>query len=339
MNILFIGLGSIGQRHLRNIKSIYPNFKFFAYRVKNRNFEIKDNKKYQKKNLIKNFNITIIKKLNKESLKKINVGFICNPTSEHIKFSTILAKNKINLFIEKPISNNERGLKKLNQIIKKNNLYCLVGYNLRFHVIYKKIKEMINKNYFGKIYFAEFYNGEYLPDYHLYENYKKTYMAQKKLGGGVLLTQIHEIDMIIDFFGIPKKIESIVAKISDLKIDVEDVVKSIMLSKKNTIIHLHLDYITKPPQRYVRINGSKNSIIWNYYNNSLEYFDKRRVLKKKFKARFDRNAMFREEIKFFFKNLNQKKLNNLDLNNAKKSLDLVLRIKKNEKKKNTNFFI
>ena len=301
MNILFIGLGSIGQRHLRNIKSIYPNFKFFAYRVKNRNFEIKDNKKYLKKNFIKNFNITIIKKLNKESLEKIDVGFICNPTSEHIKFSTILAKHKIHLFIEKPVSNNIKGLKKLDQIIKKNKIFCLVGYNLRFHIIYRKIKEMIDKNFFGKIYFAEFYNGEYLPDYHSYENYKKTYMAQKKLGGGVLLTQIHELDMIIDFFGIPKKISSILTKISDLKIDVEDLVKSIMVSKKNTVIHLHLDYIRRPPERYVKIYGSENSIFWNYYKNSLEYFNKKGILNKKLKIKFDRNKMFIEELKYFFK--------------------------------------
>ena len=32
MNVLFVGLGSIGQRHLRNIRKIYPKSKIFAYR-------------------------------------------------------------------------------------------------------------------------------------------------------------------------------------------------------------------------------------------------------------------------------------------------------------------
>ena len=35
MNILIVGLGSIGQRHLRNIKRLYPKTKFYAFR---RNF-------------------------------------------------------------------------------------------------------------------------------------------------------------------------------------------------------------------------------------------------------------------------------------------------------------
>ena len=34
MNILILGLGSIGQRHLRNIKKTYPNAKIFALRKK-----------------------------------------------------------------------------------------------------------------------------------------------------------------------------------------------------------------------------------------------------------------------------------------------------------------
>ena len=33
MKILFLGLGSIGQRHLQNAKKIFNNAKFFSYRI------------------------------------------------------------------------------------------------------------------------------------------------------------------------------------------------------------------------------------------------------------------------------------------------------------------
>ena len=52
MKILIVGLGSIGQRHLRNLKKIYPNEDYFALRVINNQFLIK-NKKKTKINLSK----------------------------------------------------------------------------------------------------------------------------------------------------------------------------------------------------------------------------------------------------------------------------------------------
>ena len=63
MNILIIGLGSIGQKHLRNLKKIMPLAKFFAIRKKfstpllnNKNQPIKgDIKKKYNLSYINNF--------------------------------------------------------------------------------------------------------------------------------------------------------------------------------------------------------------------------------------------------------------------------------------------
>ena len=47
MKILLVGLGSIGQRHLLNLKKIYPGAFFFALRKKNKSLVIKDNKSFK----------------------------------------------------------------------------------------------------------------------------------------------------------------------------------------------------------------------------------------------------------------------------------------------------
>ena len=38
MNIIFFGLGSIGQRHLQNIVKLYPKFKLYCYKKNNNTF-------------------------------------------------------------------------------------------------------------------------------------------------------------------------------------------------------------------------------------------------------------------------------------------------------------
>ena len=89
-------------------------------------------------------------------------------------------------------------------------------------------------------------------------------LQEKKLGGGVLLTQIHELDLILSLLA-KKKIYSYYNKTSDLEIDVEDTVNARYLIMKNKmILNLHLDYITNPAIRYLKIYGYKKNLYWDY---------------------------------------------------------------------------
>ena len=55
MKALFIGLGGVGQRHLRILKKLYPNIQIGAVRKRGNTFEISDDLKIDK-------NVNIIKK-------------------------------------------------------------------------------------------------------------------------------------------------------------------------------------------------------------------------------------------------------------------------------------
>ena len=100
--------------------------------------------------------------------------------------------------------------------------------------------------------------GEYLPDYHRYEDYEKTTMAQKKLGGGVINSQIHELDYCIYLFGKPKELMSKCGKFSNFQIDVEDYLNSLIFFKKDNIaVNLTLDFFQRPAVRQMFITGTK----------------------------------------------------------------------------------
>ena len=121
----------------------------------------------------------------------------------------------------------------------------MMGYQLKFNPIIKKIHESLKKNFIGKVNNIFVHNGEHIEDFHPYENYKVSYAARKDLGGGVVLSQIHEIDYILYLFSNYKLkiINSICKKISDLNIDVEDtLVSNLSLKKKGNLalcsIHL-----------------------------------------------------------------------------------------------------
>ena len=90
---------------------------------------------------------------------------------------------------------------------------------------------ILSNNTLGKVMYVRGEFSEYLPDFHPYEDYRISYASKKNLGGGVLLTQIHELDLILSLFGKPKKIYSFCDKTSNLEIDVEDSVDALMIMK------------------------------------------------------------------------------------------------------------
>ena len=110
MKILICGLGSIGKRHANNLLFLKKKDLIF---FRERNLVLKD------KILEKKKTFTSLKKSLNE---KPEIAFICNTTSKHIDTAIECAKKGCHLFIEKPLSNNLRNLKKLEAIIKKKRL-------------------------------------------------------------------------------------------------------------------------------------------------------------------------------------------------------------------------
>ena len=337
INILFFGLGSIGQRHLRNLKKILPNkTKIFAHRV-TEHTPLLDNKGNKTSGSIeKKFNISNIDNLNFIDKYNIDIVFITNPTSLHIK--TILKLKKLKnayLFIEKPLDASLKNYKNFLNFIKKNKLQAFVGYNMRFHPGYLKIKKIVKeRNFFKHINYSIFKCSENIKNNHSYEDYKKSYASRKDLGGGVCLTNIHEIDLMIDLFGDAQLIKSHSDKISDLKINVEDFSMSLyknFLFKKKLISLIILDFFQINKERYIKIVCDKGELFLDLNNNYLKIMKKNKV--KIFNFVKEKNLMYMNELNFFLNLFKQgKKIpDQYNEKNAYKSLKLALKIKTNHK--------
>lgn len=314
MNILILGLGSIGQRHLRNLNKLDKRAKFFVYRKKFNTPTLNNNNKVINSNLKKKYGIIYIKNLSEIKKLKIDCAFICTPSSHHSKEASFLIKNNINCFIEKPVATNYSQVNQLSKIAKsKPNVTTMVGYQLKFNPIIHYIEKIINreKSIIGKILSVDISHGEHIDDFHPYENYKGSYSAVKKLGGGVILTQIHEIDYFLSFFQKYKiiKLNSLSSKISDLEIDVEDIFTSSFLlenKKKNKIIcNLTLNYFERPKRRQIRIIGTKGSLLACLNKQRIEIFknNKTQILKFSYK----KNDIFKKQINFFLNHVKKNK--------------------------------
>jgi len=320
VKILVIGLGSIGQRHLQNLKIIYPNAKFYALRLKNKNIVIKNVKILNRINLSKYYKIKIISSYKKAQLLKPNLVFICNPSIFHLRDANFFSKLGSNIFIEKPLSGEQRQQKNLIKILKKKRRQAMIGFQLRFHPAIKFVKNLIKNNKYGNVIRGNFDDLSYLPKFHPYEDYSKSYAARKELGGGVLSTLIHEVDLIAYFFDLPKKTYSLKYNSKILRSNVDDNVFCLMQYKKNKsdfFISLNLSFTSPKPKRGFEILFKKYSLKCDLLKNKIEIYSNQNnkiIYKKKYKL--NRNKLFLDEIKYMKDCIKKNKNNFLSVQNT-----------------------
>ena len=106
-----------------------------------------------------------------------------------------------------------------------------------------------------------------MPNWHPYENYKNSYKSRKNLGGGVLLTSIHEIDITYHLFGQGELIGSYAKNIFLHDIDVEDTAHLLIEHKKCPISNISLNFFQRPYRRYFEVIFEKGTFVWFYKDN------------------------------------------------------------------------
>jgi predicted dehydrogenase len=310
MNILIIGLGSVGQRHLRNIRLVLKNKQFQIYALRRKfHTPLLSNKNIPMNgNIEKKFNIKLINNLHEIKKKNIDIkaAFVCSPTSYHIKEAIWLIANNINCFVEKPLSHNLKNISRLQKLLRlKKNLKTMMGYQLKFDPIInylmdlKKIEKKI-----GKINFVSINHGENIKDFHPWEDYSKSYAANKHLGGGVSFSQIHEFEYFQSIFSnyiIVKKC-SLISKVSKLKINVDDTSSHIFLltkKKQKFVCSINLNFYQRPKERIIKLIGEEGTLLADLIKKVI-LISNNKSKTKIIKFNYKRNDLFLKEINYFF---------------------------------------
>lgn len=303
MKIVFFGLGSIGQRHAKILLGYYHH-QLYAFRSGVGNAH----------------NDLGIRELNSwdevEKLKP-DIVFITNPTSLHIEIATRCAKLGCRLFIEKPIDKDIKGLDKLVELVKKNHLVTYVAYCMRFHPVIEQLKKYINKR---RILYIRAVCTSFYPLWRPGRDYLKTYSANSAMGGGVILDLSHEIDYVSYLAGPVNKLSGNFSKRSKVTVDAEDWA-DIHVSTKLGPANIHINFFSQLRQRYIQIDFEDLTVIGDIFNAEIREY-KNETLYKSLKLDYDKGQEYKEQIKYFFDNINNPKM----MNNLEEAANLFKKI-------------
>ena len=316
--LLIIGCGSMGQKHARNARNIGIENIILCdidiERVKKLANEIGSKLTYQD-----------YKKALEENLE-IEAAIISTPSGLHIESAKFLTEHKVNILIEKPLSNDLQEVDELIEIVRKNNIVAMIGQSYRFHEGFLKLKELLDKNTIGKIYHVNYFGGQYLPDWHPDKDYRKEYVAQKKLGGGVFLTSAsHGFDTIQWLFGNITDIRGWKTKLSNLEIDVDDSYFCLLKTRQGIIVQSQSDFLQRAHRHQMVITGEKGYIETDFVKKEIKIWSIDNPGVKTIDYEFNHNQCYVDELKRFLNLIEQNKIkHDLDLRTGKKILELIL---------------
>lgn len=306
--IAFIGIGSIGTRHLKNICHVLDgrgtDYIIDVYRstpVRDLSEEIKP--------LVK-----AVFAYEDGPKDNYDIVFVTNPTFLHYEALQKFVKHTRSFFIEKPIfdkaSVDQSVFEQLNKVVS------YVACPLRFHPVIRYVKENVNLN---DVISARAISSSYLPDWRLGTDYRKCFAAHREMGGGVGIDLIHEWDYLTNFFGMPVKSFSIQEKISNLEIDSDDLAIYIAKTDKASI-ELHLDYFGRQTIRTLELYTKDDTIHCNLLGGTISYLKTNKV----FRVEVDRNAYQIAELEHFLNIINNNEPNDNTPAHAFEVLKLAL---------------
>lgn len=291
--VLICGVGSIGERHIRNLITLgYHDI--ILYRQRNLPLRTIERE------------FSVFNDLSAALEQKPDVAFICNPTVLHTETALQCIEHGCHIFVEKPLGINYAQVKCIEDALRKQSVQCMVGYMMRFHPCMRAAKSWIEAGKIGKILYYRSQWGEYLPNWHPYEDYRETYAALKDLGGGPTLTLSHELDLLAWFLGEPAGIVALKNTSSNLELTTEHGVDALFRFEEGATAHVHLDFFRRPPTRNLEIVGDLGCIKFDYFANQLvlkAFEGDTEISKTETINAFDRNQMFIDEVEYFFDQL------------------------------------
>ncbi|MGP5430716.1 Gfo/Idh/MocA family oxidoreductase [Enterococcus malodoratus] len=300
MKVLFIGLGSIGRRHLSNLmnycEKLGISLDITAYRTTTEKLDMFPN-------------MTVVTDYSTLSAD-FDVAFVTNPTFKHEESLNKIVDKVKYIFLEKPAFESSKDILKFDIDYDKVYIAC----PLRYKNVLGKVKQIIEEK---QPISSRIVCSTFLPDWRE-GDYTKNYSAKKSMGGGVELDCIHELDYMSYLFGFPKSRKANFGKKSDLDIDSNDVA-DYLFEYEQQLVEVHLDYFGRFPERKLTLLFNQEKIEVDLLNNTIYIHSMDKTIQYDESA----NEMYEKELAYFIEKVTTGVENRNNLEWANKVLEIA----------------
>lgn len=250
MRVLVVGLGSMGRRRLRNITHIGGH--------ELAGFDIEDARR-----------ATAEEELGVPTFASFEAALswgpqalvISTPPDLHTPYALAAAEHGLHFFTEASVVPGDTGT--LIAAVQGTDLVAAPSCTLRFHPGIQTMRRLIDAGAIGRPLLATHHVGQYLPDWHPWEDYRAYYVARRETGAAREIVPF-ELNWMGYLFGAPEAVSGFRGKLSELDVDIDDTYAGIVSFASGLWATLVVEVISRPAIRRARIVGELGTLEWDF---------------------------------------------------------------------------
>ena len=257
MRFLIVGLGSMGKRRIRNLHALGEKTIVGFDMRPDRNAEARET-----------YDIRTAAQFSDISPKGFDVLIISTSPDAHGDYIRYALKHKKHFFVEHPTSND--GYKEI--LKNKDATVKAPSCTFLFNPAVKLMKKILDKEKIGKALAFQYHMGQYLPDWHPWEDYRTVYFSKKETSACREMFAFELIWLNSLMGSRVKKVFGSITKLSDLDMDADDTVTATVAYENNVRGTMLIDVISRKPFRTLRILGSDGVLEWERFDYKIRIF-------------------------------------------------------------------
>jgi predicted dehydrogenase len=259
MKFIVIGLGSMGKRRVRCLKALGFN-DITGY----------DPRADRRRETFEKYQIEIVDSIEAVDVKSIDAVIISTPPDKHNQWIKWSIENHKPSFVEASVILD--GLEELNKLAEEEKVLVAPSCTFKFHPAIKDIKNIVKNGQFGKVTNFTYHSGQYLPDWHTYENVQDYYVSQRETGGAREIVPF-ELAWIVDLIALPIEVRALYGKTMDVGADIDDTYIIAMKFDDNQYGALIVDVAARYATRSLILNLEKGQILWRWDEGVVKLYD------------------------------------------------------------------
>ena len=186
---------------------------------------------------------------------------VSTPPDAHAEYALDAARRGLPFFTEASVVS--AGMDELVDAVRGSASVAAPSCTMRFHPAVQRIRELIAGGAIGRPLAVVHHVGQYLPDWHPWEDYRTFYVARRETGAAREIVPF-ELNWLTALFGKVESLTGLRGKASELEADIDDIYSSVLLFESGVHCTLVVEVLSRPGVRRARIVGSEGTLEWDW---------------------------------------------------------------------------
>jgi predicted dehydrogenase len=250
VRILVVGLGSMGTRRVRNLRHIGGvELAGFEPRVQRRDA------------VAGTYGMTVFPAFEQGLDWAPDALVISTPPDCHAEYALAAARAGLPFFTEASVVTD--GMDEVMDAVRASGTLAAPSCTLRCHPGVELMRDRIAAGTIGRPLALVHHVGQYLGDWHPWEDYRAFYAARRSTGAAREIVPF-ELCWMTYLFGAVVELNCFCAKLSRLEVDIDDIYSALLRFQSDVQAALTVEVISRPAIRRARIVGEEGTLEWDW---------------------------------------------------------------------------